>query len=263
MADGTARFSGYASDYARVRPRPPALLAEVISQWAQVPHPAVVDIGTGSGLSLLPWTGRARSVIGVEPSGPMREIAGRRAAGLPDRDVFTVVEGRAEETGLPGGSADIVTASQAMHWFDPARALPEIARLLRPGGVLAAYDCDWPPCVDWEADAAYLAYEERRLALEISHGLQPPKAAKEEHADRMRASGLFRFVTEIAVHHREEGDADRLVALIRSQGGTVALLNEGLSEDQLGLTRLREIAERRLPGPVPFWWTYRVRLAVR
>jgi hypothetical protein len=79
----------------------------------------------------------------------------------------------------------------------------------------------------------------------------------------MRASGLFRFVTEIAVHHQEEGDADRLVALVRSQGGTVALLNEGLSEDELGLTRLREVAERRLPGPVPFWWTYRVRLAVR
>ena len=100
-------------------------------------------------------------------------------------------------------------------------------------------------------------------ALEIGRELQPPKAAKDEHATRMRASGLFRFVTEIAVHHREEGDADRLVALVRSQGGTVALLNEGLSEDELGLTRLREVAERRIPGPVPFWWTYRVRLAVR
>jgi SAM-dependent methyltransferase len=263
MADATTRFSGYASDYDRVRPRPPALLAEVISQWAQVSHPAVVDIGTGSGLSLLPWTGRARSVIGVEPSGPMREIAGRRAAGLPDRDVFTVVEGRAEETGLPGGSADIVTASQAMHWFDPARALPEIARLLRPGGVLAAYDCDWPPCVDWEADAAYLAYEERMRAMEDRLPQPPQRAAKEEHAERMRASGLFRFVTEIALHSREEGDADRLVDLARSQSGTVELLNGGMSEDELGLTRLREVAARRIPRPVPFWWTYRIRLAVR
>ena len=263
MADATARFSGYASDYDRVRPRPPALLAEVISQWAQVSHPAVVDIGTGSGLSLLPWTGRARSVIGVEPSGPMREIAGRRAAGLPDRDVFTVVEGRAEETGLPGGSADIVTASQAMHWFDPARALPEIARLLRPGGVLAAYDCDWPPCVDWEADAVYLAYEERMRAMEDCLPQPPQRAAKEEHAERMRASGLFRFVTEIALHSQEEGDADRLVDLARSQSGTVELLNGGMSEDELGLTRLREVAARRIPRPVPFWWTYRIRLAVR
>ena len=263
MADATTRFSSYAGAYDRVRPRPPAMLAEVISQWAGATAPAVVDLGTGSGLSLLPWSGRARKVTGVEPSGPMRAIAQQRAGGLPDREVFTVAEGRAEETGLPAGSADIVRASQAMHWFDPHRALPEIARLLRPGGVLAAYDCDWPPAVDWETDAAYVACEDHLATLETGRGLQPPKAAKEEHAARMRASGLFRFVTEIAVHHREEGDADRLVALARSQGGTVALLNQGLSEDELGLTRLRAVAERRLPGPVPFWWTYRIRLAVR
>jgi hypothetical protein len=79
----------------------------------------------------------------------------------------------------------------------------------------------------------------------------------------MRRSGLFRFVTEIAVHHQDEGDADRLLALALSQGGTVALLNEGLTEEELGLTRLREVAERRVPDPVPFWWTYRVRLAAR
>jgi SAM-dependent methyltransferase len=263
MADATTRFSSYAGDYDQVRPQPPALLAEVISQWAGVAAPEVIDIGTGSGLSLLPWSGRARTVTGVEPSGPMREIARRRAAALPDRQAFTVVEARAEDTGLPAESADIVTASQAMHWFDPELALPEIARLLRPGGVLAAYDCDWPPCVDWETDASYVACEDQMTGLEISRGLQPPKAAKEEHAARMRASGLFRYVTEIAVHHREEGDADRLVALLISQGGTVALLNRGVSEDELGLTRLREVAARRIPGTVPFWWTYRIRLAVR
>ena len=48
-----------------------------------------------------------------------------------------------------------------------------------------------------------------------------------------------------------------------SQGGTVALLNQGVSEDELGLTRLREVAARRIQGTVPFWWTYRIRLAVR
>ena len=263
MADATTRFSSYASDYDRVRPQPPALLAEVISRWAGVAAPEVIDIGTGSGLSLLPWSGRARKITGVEPSGPMGQIARERVAALPDRTAFTVAEARAEDTGLPAGSADIVTASQAMHWFDPDRALPEIARLLRPGGVLAAYDCDWPPCVDWETDAAYVACQHHLTGLEISRGLQPPKAAKDEHAGRMRASGLFRFVTEIALLHQEEGDADRLVALMLSQGGTVALLNEGLSDDELGLTRLREVAARRIPGPVPFWWTYRVRLAVR
>jgi SAM-dependent methyltransferase len=263
MADATTRFSSYAGDYDRVRPQPPALLAEVISQWAGVAAPEVIDIGTGSGLSLLPWSGRARTVTGVEPSGPMREIAGQRAAALPDRDAFILVEATAEDTGLPAGSADIVTVSQAMHWFDPTLALPEFARLLRPGGVLAVYDCDWPPGVDWETDAAYAAYEQRMRALETSLPQPPLRWAKNEHADRMRTSGQFRFVTEIALHHREEGDAARLVGLARSQSGAVELLNQGVSEDELGLTELRTVAARRLPGPVPFWWTYRVRLAVR
>ena len=117
--------------------------------------------------------------------------------------------------------------------------------------------------MDWETAAAYQAYDDQARTLAIGRGLQPPKAAKDEHADRMRASGQFRFVTEIAVDNRDEGDAGRLVDLALSQGGTVALLNQGLSEDELGLTRLREVAERRILGSVPFWWTYRVRLAVR
>src|ERR1700744_3166842 len=95
MADAPTRFSGYASDYDRVRPQPPGLLAEGISQWAEVTAPDVIDIGTGSGLSLMPWTGRARSVTGVEPSGPMREIARQRAGSLAGPDGFQLGQGAA------------------------------------------------------------------------------------------------------------------------------------------------------------------------
>lgn len=117
--------------------------------------------------------------------------------------------------------------------------------------------------MNWQVDAACTAYEEQHLALEIGRGLRPPHAAKEEHAERMRRSGLFRFVTEIAVHSQEHGDADRLIGVALSQSGAVALLERGATEDELGLTPLREAAARHMPGPVPWWWTYRVRLAVR
>jgi SAM-dependent methyltransferase len=182
------------------------------------------------------------------------------ATGL--RTEFAVLDATAEHTGLSGGCADVVTASQAMHWFDPDRALPEIARLLRPGGVFAAYDCDWPPCIDWETDAAYAAAAQRITDLENARGLRPPHAGK-DHLVRLRRSGLFRYVTEIAVHSREQGDAERLVAVALSQGGAVALLADGATEDELGLTTLREVAARRLPRPRTWWWTYRIRLAVR
>jgi hypothetical protein len=41
------------------------------------------------------------------------------------------------------------------------------------------------------------------------------------------------------------------------------LLAGGATEDELGLTALREVAARRLGEPLIWWWTYRVRLAVR
>ena len=202
---------------------------------------------------------------GVSRAGAAAGATGARAAGGADTGLqteFVVRDATAEHTGLSGGCADVVTASQAMHWFDPDRALPEIARLLRPGGVFAAYDCDWPPCIDWETDAAYTAAAQRIAELEIARGLSPPHAGK-DHLVRLRRSGLFRYATEIAVHSREQGDAERLVAVALSQGGAVALLADGATEDELGLTTLREVAARRLPRPRTWWWTYRIRLAVR
>lgn len=264
MVDAVARFSGFSEAYDRARPRPPAVLAEVICQWAAIAAPEVVDLGSGSGLSLRLWAGRARRVTAVEPSAGMREVAARRIAALgAGAEAFTLVDATAEDTGLPAESADIVTASQAMHWFDPDRALPEIARILRPGGVVAAYDCDWPPSVDWETDAAYERFHAKTRALEDARGLRPPYADKRDHAGRMRRSGLFRSVTEMAVHSREEGDAGRLIDIALSQGGVVALRDSGVSENELGLTDLRAVAGRRLGSPKPWWWTYRVRMAVR
>jgi len=267
--DAVTRFSGIAAAYDAARPHPPAEIAAVLTQWSGRAVPDVVDAGAGTGLSAVIWAGRARSVIALEPGEQMRAVAGRRLAaaaeqagpGEPTR--FTVRGGTAEDTGLPDGCADIVTASQAMHWFDPGRALPEIARVLRPGGVFAAYDCDWPPCIDAETDAAYRAFDQLSDAAERARALSPPRAAKREHLAAIMASGLFTGGTEIAVHATEQGDAARLAAIALTQGGTAALLAAGASEDEIGLTRLRDVAARRMPGPCTWWWTYRIRMAVR
>ncbi len=79
-----------------------------------------------------------------------------------------------------------------------------------------------------------------------------------------RRSGLFRHCAETAVHGREQGDAQRLVAVALSAISHAAdFLAGGSTEDELGITALREAAARRLPQPRTWWWTYRVRLAVR
>ncbi|GAA3431084.1 class I SAM-dependent methyltransferase [Kutzneria kofuensis] len=250
MTDATTRFGGFAEEYDRVRPRPPAELVPLISQWAGTSTPDVVDLGAGTGLSTALWP----SAIGVEPDPGMRAVAAARG--------LRVIDGTAEATTLPDNCADVVTAGQALHWFDPERTFPEIARILRPGGVFAAFDCDWPPAVDAECFATYLEVEANYRVLEVRHHVRPAYAEKTDHVARLRDSGLFRHVAEIALHARDTGDADRFVDILRSQGGVVALLERGITEDEIGLTRLRQVARRRIPEPRTWWWTYRVRLAV-
>jgi SAM-dependent methyltransferase len=258
-----SRFSGFAEEYDAARPVPPADLPAFLVEWSGRGSPDVVDIGAGTGLSTMIWAGVAAQVTAVEPGADMRAVlASKIARQLAGPTRFMVTSGTAEATGLPDESADIATASTAMHWFDAARALPEIARVLRPGGVLAAYRPVWPPRIDPELDATFARFDDLLTRTETERGLRPPDAG-DEHAAAMRQSGEFRYVSELALHSREYGDAARLMGLARSRGGTVALLAAGAREDELVLGALAEVAARRLPALRPWWWTFRVELAVR
>jgi SAM-dependent methyltransferase len=263
MPDSVSRFAGFADQYDAARPAPPADLPAFLADWSGRKAPDVVDIGAGSGLSTMIWAGTARQVTAVEPGADMRAVLSRKVASQaagPTR--FTVIGGTAEATGLDSESADIVTASTAMHWFDHSQALPEIVRVLRPGGVLAAFGPTWPPRIDPEMDAAFEVFEERMTGLEAERGLRPADSG-DEHAAAMRSSGLFWHVDEVGMHGREEGDAGRVVGLARSRGGVAALLAAGATEDEVGITALAEVAARRLTAPRPWWWTFRVSLGVR
>nr|WP_246314978.1 methyltransferase domain-containing protein [Kineococcus aurantiacus] len=88
-----------------------------------------MDLGAGTGKFTASLVARGLDVVAVEPSSRM--LAQLRA-GL---DV-EAHEGTAEATGLPGASVDAVVVAQAWHWVDPGRAVPEVARVLRPGGTL-------------------------------------------------------------------------------------------------------------------------------
>jgi SAM-dependent methyltransferase len=288
MVTAIARFADLAPRYDAARPQAPAELADVLMQWSGAAEPDVVDVGAGTGLSTVIWVGRARAVTAVEPGDRMRAVAlGRlglnsdRPAGVlassgparggpsaaPGRPAVrptavTVAAGSAEATGLPDECADIVTASQAMHWFDAARALPEIVRILRPGGIFAACDYDWPPAIDWETDQVFAEFDRRVEELETARGTRPPHAGK-RHLDRIAGSGLFRYAREIALHSRDTGDAQRITDLAMTQGGMAALVAAGATEDELGLTALRSVAARRVATARTWWWTYRVIIAVK
>src|SRR4051794_24453374 len=251
---------GFAPRDDRPPPRPPRALLEVLSRYARVERPAlVVDLGCGTGLSTHAWSGVAEQVIGVEPNPAMLAVA-PPARGVEYREAF------AQETGLDDGCADIVTCSQSLHWMEPEPTFAEAARILRSGGVFAAYDYDWPPIVDPELDDAYVEYQRRRAAFRQAHGIQRGGDCwpKDEHLERMRASGRFGFCREMLLHSVEEGDADRVVGFTRSLGLPVVELSYEDADDELGVHQLAAVAERVLGDrTVPFVFGYRIRVGVR
>jgi ubiquinone/menaquinone biosynthesis C-methylase UbiE len=99
----------------------------------------VVEIGAGSGVSFAHYPAAVREVIAVEPEPSARERAlqAARAARVPVR----VVGGVAEQLPLADASVDAaVMAGVLCSVTDPARALAEVARVLRPGGELRFYE---------------------------------------------------------------------------------------------------------------------------
>jgi SAM-dependent methyltransferase len=120
-------FGAVADVYERGRPSYPA---EAID-WLVPAHAArVADVGAGTGKLTRQLRDRGLDVIAVEPSAGMREQLQRAVPGVP------VLGGTAEQIPLAGGSVDLVLVAQAWHWVDPARAVPEAARVLAPGGRL-------------------------------------------------------------------------------------------------------------------------------
>ncbi|MGG5753383.1 class I SAM-dependent methyltransferase [Zafaria sp. Z1313] len=90
-----------------------------------------VDLGAGTGILTAQAAARGLTLTAVDTSADM---LARLAEKLPG---VRIVEARAEATGLPSASTDVVLCAQAWHWLEPDAATREALRLLRPGGTLA------------------------------------------------------------------------------------------------------------------------------
>jgi SAM-dependent methyltransferase len=121
-------FAEVAGAYERGRPTYP----EDAVRWLAGDEPCdVVDLGAGTGKLTRALVALGHRVTAVEPLAEMRAQLESAVPGV------IAVGGNAESTPLEDAAADVVTCAQAFHWFDHAVALPEIARILRPGGRLA------------------------------------------------------------------------------------------------------------------------------
>jgi SAM-dependent methyltransferase len=136
-------FGAVAAAYAEHRPGYPRAAVE----WALRPvlggtRVRLLDLGAGTG-KLTAAMLEFGEVVAVEPDPAM---LGELRARHPGAHALA---GSAEAVPVPDSSVDAILVGQAWHWFDHAKALAEAARVLRPGGVLAALWNGEDPDVDW------------------------------------------------------------------------------------------------------------------
>jgi SAM-dependent methyltransferase len=141
-------FGTRAAEYARHRPTYPVAMVEWGLAAVRDTGPAdlaVLDLGAGTGKLTEVLLGMGLDVTAVEPDPAM--LAQLRTRFPRAR----AVRGPAEDIPLPDDSVHAVLVGQALHWFDPDRAVPEIRRVLRPGGVLVTAWNGYDDRVPWVA----------------------------------------------------------------------------------------------------------------
>jgi SAM-dependent methyltransferase len=132
-------FGDVAGEYDRLRPGPSA---EALDWLLPFRAADVLEFGAGTGILTRRLAERVPHVIAVEPDDRMRAL-------LPTAPGVEVLAGWAETLPAADESVDAVVAASAWHWVDEERAVPEVARVLRPRGRLALVWSGPDRSVDW------------------------------------------------------------------------------------------------------------------
>ena len=216
-------FDGFSDLYDDARPiLPKELLRILFSYLDERPH-TIIDLGSGTGLSSRVLSNFSDRVIGIEPNDDMRREAEKEKS-----EKLTFIKATAEATGLPSDFCDAIICSQSFHWMEPQAALKEAGRILKPFGLFAAIDYEWPPILNYEMERAYYTLHSKIKKLAKEHlGENAPlnsQRPKNKHLSQMNDSGVFAYTREIAYLSTESFTADRLKRLLLSISSTQFVL---------------------------------------
>jgi SAM-dependent methyltransferase len=205
-------FDAAADAYERARPGWPPEAVEIAARRLGLDRTAaVLDLGAGTGKLTRRLAGRFGSVTAVEPLDGMRAV-------LEEAIPFVrVLPGTAEAIPLGDGSVDAVFVAEAIHWFDPGRAVAEMARVLRPeGGVAVLYN-------RLDADSRQEPWRVEADAALERHRLPPDDVDPQDEATWRTGLATLGEVHDDAVENVHRLDADGLLALIGSFSGIAGL----------------------------------------
>ncbi len=203
-------FDGVAAAYERGRPEyAPAVVGAICAELAIPPGAPVLDLAAGTGKLTRALLAAGLDVTAVEPQPQLRELLAARVGAERVRD------GLAEAIPLADGSVAAVTVADAFHWFDHARALAEIRRVLRPGGGLAVLNA----IPDWSG--ASWAHE----VGELLTGLRPehPGFDGAPWQESVRAAPGWGLPRELRITTQQPASPQRLVDYVGSVSWIAAL----------------------------------------
>jgi ubiquinone/menaquinone biosynthesis C-methylase UbiE len=194
-------FGGVAEAYERGRPTYPREAAA----WLTSEEPlTVLELGAGTGKLTEQLVALGHDVHATDPDPAMLEILQKR---LPD---VRTTEASAEEIPGPDSVYDVVVGAQCFHWFDFDRAIPEIVRVLKPGGSVALVWNQRDERIPWV----------RRLGKIIGTVEQI-----NDPSEILKQSLRFLYVETESFKHWQAVDRDSIQDLVRSRSA-IAVLDE-------------------------------------
>jgi SAM-dependent methyltransferase len=209
MSDSNSkmRFADRVEAYVKYRPKYPDRLAtRILEHFHLSKQLTVLDVGSGTGLSALPFLKTGHQVIGLEPNEAMRKAGDEY---LSEYAEFTSASGSAEVTGMPDHSVDLILCGQAFHWFDQAAAKEEFARVCRGKA---------PVALSWNDRLTdFDAFSEEYEALIVKHATDYQQI---NHKNTQQDGFDFFFGknqwSEIHLENRQVLDYDGLLGRIES-----------------------------------------------
>jgi SAM-dependent methyltransferase len=171
--DRSLSFGSQAVAYERGRPSyPPEAIDWLLPPGAR----DALDLGAGTGKLTTRLVERGLDVVAVDPIAEMLEVLRTALPATP------ALLGTAEQIPLGDNSVDAVLVAQAWHWFDPEQAIPEVARVLRPGGRLGLVWNTRDERLGWVRELGrIIGREDARDAVDLGVTLPEPFSSIEYH----------------------------------------------------------------------------------